>query len=313
MLKDIKVKHKKIVIVSIVLIAFALISITAFGNWNSNNEDNPGADKNKYQIITSFYPIYIATINVAKGIEGVEVTNMTRPQVGCLHDYQLTPWDLKLIESGDAFIINGAGMETFVDSLIAQNSNIQLIDASQGIKLIEDENGIKNAHVFVSISNEITQVYNIAKALSKLNPKNKEAYIKNAEEYVLKLSALKNKMHNSLKNIKITKIVTFHEAFPYFTQEFGLEIVAVIEREPGVAPTAKELVSTIDLIENNGIKTIFVEPQYPIKTANVIAQETRANVYVLDPIVTGESKSDAYDDYLVRMEKNLVTLEETLK
>jgi zinc transport system substrate-binding protein len=313
MLKDIYIKYKRFVMISILLIALALISITACGNWDSNNEDNPSTDKTKYQIITSFYPIYISTINVTKGIPGVEVTNMTRPQVGCLHDYQLTPWDLKLIESGDAFIINGAGMETFVDSLVAQNANIELVDASQGIKLMEDKNGIKNAHVFVSISNEIIQVNNIATALSELNPGNKEAYHKNADEYIIKLSALKNKMHNSIKNLQVTKIVTFHEAFPYFAQEFGLEIVAVIEREPGVAPTAKELVSTIDIIEKNDIKTIFVEPQYPIKTANVIAQETGAKVYVLDPIVTGESKSDAYDDYLIRMEKNLVTLEETLK
>lgn len=313
MLKNRNIIYKRIVMLSILLIAIALTSMTACSNLKSNNEGNPNTSNTDYQIITSFYPIYIATINVTRGISGVEVTNMTRPQVGCLHDYQLTPWDLKLIESGDAFIVNGAGMETFVDSLVAQNPNIELVDASQGIKLIEDENGIKNAHVFVSISNEITQVDNIAKALSKLNPDNKEAYLKNAEEYIVKLNALKNKMHNSLKNIKITKVVTFHEAFPYFTQEFGLEVVAVIEREPGVAPTAKELVSTIDLIENNGIKTIFVEPQYPIKTANVIAQETGAKVYVLDPIVTGEARLDAYDDYILRMEQNLLTLEETLK
>jgi zinc transport system substrate-binding protein len=295
------------------LIAFALISITAYGNWVNKNGNDSNTSNGKFNIITSFYPIYLSTINVTKGVAGVEVTNMTRPQVGCLHDYQLTPWDLKLIENGDAFIINGAGMETFVDSLVAQNSNIELVDASQGIKLIEDKNGIKNAHVFVSISNEIIQVDNIAKALSKLDPLNKESYLKNASEYIIKLNALKNKMYNSIKKLQITKIVTFHEAFPYFAQEFGLEIVAVIEREPGVAPTAKELVTTIDLIEKNEIKTIFVEPQYPIKTANVIAQETGANVYILDPIVTGEAKPDAFDDYLLRMEKNLVTLEETLK
>lgn len=313
MLKDIHKKYKKIGIVSIVLIAFALTTITACGNWESNNGNDPSMSNNNIQIITSFYPIYIATINVTKGIHGVEVTNMTRPQVGCLHDYQLTPWDLKLIENGDVFIINGAGMETFVDSLVAQNPNIKLVDASQGIKLIEDKNGVKNSHVFVSISNEITQVDNIANALSKLDSLNKKSYLKNANEYITKLNALKNKMHNSLKKLQITKIVTFHEAFPYFAQEFGLEIVTVIEREPGIAPTAKELVATIDVIEKNGIKTIFVEPQYPIKTANVIAQETGAKVYVLDPVVTGEAKSNAYDDYLIRMEKNLVTLEETLK
>jgi zinc transport system substrate-binding protein len=84
-------------------------------------------------VVTSFYPVYIATINVTRGIPGVEVTNMTKPGTGCLHDYVLKPEDLKIVGEADVFIINGAGMETFLDDVIKQQKNIKIIEASEGI------------------------------------------------------------------------------------------------------------------------------------------------------------------------------------
>ena len=63
------------------------------------------------------------------------------------------------------------------------------------------------------------------------------------QAYIVKLEAQRDKMHKSLDNVKNRDIVTFHEAFPYFAKEFNLNIVGVIEREPGSAPSAKELTS----------------------------------------------------------------------
>ena len=74
-----------------------------------------GADKaaekktaEPFRIVTSFYPMYVATINITDGVDGVEVYNMTKPQTGCLHDYQLMTEDMKTLEKADAFVINGA-------------------------------------------------------------------------------------------------------------------------------------------------------------------------------------------------------------
>ena len=61
-------------------------------------------------IVTSFYPIYIFALNLTEGIEGVEVRNLTAPDTGCLHDYQLQTGDMKKLAAADAFLINGAGM-----------------------------------------------------------------------------------------------------------------------------------------------------------------------------------------------------------
>lgn len=119
-------------------------------------------------------------------------------------------------------------------------------------------------------------------------------------------------MHEALKDIGSRDIVTFHEAFPYFAQEFGLNIVSVIEREPGTEPTGPELGETIEIINSLGVKAIFAEPQYSARAAETIAAETGAKVYLLDPLVTGPKDADP-NSYVDTMERNLQTLIEALK
>ena len=77
--------------------------------------------KKDFTIVTSFYPMYIDVINITKGVDGVKVVNMTKPQTGCLHDYQLTTEDMKTLEKADLFVANGAGMENFLDKAVKQN------------------------------------------------------------------------------------------------------------------------------------------------------------------------------------------------
>lgn len=304
-------------------------SLLLIGCNNTSSVSNESA--NKLSIVTSFYPIYISTLNIVKDVPNVELINMTKAQTGCLHDYQLTPQDLKTLEKTDIFVANGAGMESFLDKVVSQFDSLNIIEASEGIELIEDNshdadadgdehnedetelNHEKNPHVWVSISNNIQQVKNIAKELSTLDPENSAKYQANANEYIQKLEALKAEMHESLSTISNKDIVTFHEAFPYFAKEFDLNIVGVILVEPDSEPSAKEIEETIKIIKENNIKALFTEPQYSSKVAETIANETGAQIYTLDPVVTGDANENSYDDYINKMNENLKTLKEALK
>ncbi|WP_243135807.1 metal ABC transporter substrate-binding protein [Acetobacterium tundrae] len=302
---------KKIKILIMLFISIAVLSGCASNSTQTNSKTS--ATKDGFTIVTSFYPMYVETINVAKDIPNVQVINMTETQTGCLHDYQLKPQDLITLDGADAFVVNGAGMETFLDDVIKQEKNLKIVNASDGIDLIKDASGEDNAHVWVSISNCITQVKNIAKQLSVIDPKNAEAYQSNADAYIAKLEALKEKMHASLDMVSNRNIITFHEAFPYFAEEFNLNIVDVIERDPGTTPSPKELEDTINIVKKSNVKALFAEPQYPAEAAQTIANETGAKVYSLDPGVTGTADETAYDAYLNVMESNLKSLEEALK
>lgn len=275
------------------------------------NESEPKQQAEGKVILASFYPIYISAKNVAEGVPGITVKNMTKPQTGCLHDYQLTPEDLKNISQAWFFVANGGGMENFLDKVISKYPALNVVEASKGIELING-NGEEgpNPHVWVSVSLAIVQVQNICAALSEKDPEHASLYKTNAARYIQKLEALKNEMHNGLSQVSSRDIITFHEAFPYFAKEFDLNIVAVIEREPGSEPSSKELAETIDTIKAKHVKALFAEPQYPAKAAETIARETGVQVYTLDPAVSGPDASDAY---IQIMQSNLTTLEKALK
>lgn len=262
-------------------------------------------------IATSFYPMYILTLNITKDIPNVKVINMTKPVTGCLHDYAITPADLKNLEGAQYFIINGAGMESFMEKVTGQMPNLKIINASKGIQLIkyEGDEG-DNPHVWVSISNAIIQVKNIGDQLSVLDPENAVQYQTNTAAYIEKLETEKTKMHQVADNFKNRDIITFHEAFPYFAKEFKLNIAGIIEREPNSEPSAKELKDIIEKVRSLNVKAIFAEPQYPAKAADTIAEATGAKVYILDPVVTGPMEADAYINI---MESNLKTLQEALE
>ena len=318
------------------LLTLLITTSFLFIGCNNNVDSDKTTDDDTLNIVTSFYPLYISTINITKDIPNVTVTNMTKSQTGCLHDYQLTPQDLKTLENADILVISGAGMESFLDGIISQYPNLEIVDATKGLSLLEDDTHSHddhdhdhdtedehsedddhdheyNAHVWVSVTGNIDEVKNISSQLESLNPENKEAYESNTNTYVAKLEDLKNEMHEELDNLPNRDIITFHEAFPYFAEEFNLNIAGVIEIEPDSEPSAKEIEEIINTVKEKNIKALFTEPQYSSKVAETIATETGATVYELDPIVTGDSNPDAYDDYINKMKKNLDVLKEALK
>lgn len=292
-----------------------VLSLALVGCGGTDKAAEKPADKQPaqpFRIVTSFYPMYVATINITQGVDGVEVHNMTKPQTGCLHDYQLMTEDMKTLENADAFVINGAGMEDFMDKVTEQQKNLKVIDASRGIKLIHDEEG-DNPHVWLSVTDAIQQVRNIADQLKEADPAHADAYEKNAAAYIEKLTALKTEMHAALDNVPHKDIVTFHEAFPYFAKEFNFNIIGVIEREPGTEPTPTELQETIEQVNALPSKVLFTEPQYSPAAAETIARETGAKIYTLDPVVTGEATPAAKTAYLDTMRKNMETLKKALQ
>jgi zinc transport system substrate-binding protein len=260
------------------------------------------------RIVTSFYPLYISTLNIVDGVPGVSLRNLTRPTTGCLHEYQLTPAELRALADADVFIVNGAGMESFLEQVIAHTTHLTVITASQGLDVLRDAHGV-NPHVWVGIRGAIGQARTIAAALAMRDPRHAPAYQRNCTAYVAQLTALRAEMQAGLSGATTRTIVTFHEAFPYFAREFDLRIAAVIEREPGSEPNPRELAETIQLVRTAGVTALCAEPQYSARAAAAIARECGATVYLLDPAVTGPMTKDAY---LTIMRRNLATLQQAL-
>lgn len=295
---------KKIVL----LLCTLLLTLSLSGCAVTGKGDKP------LKIVTSFYPMYIDVINITKDVPGIEVVNMTEPQTGCLHDYQLTTADMKTLSTADVFVVNGGGMESFLEKVASENKKLKIVDASNrdDINFLKDGDEI-NPHVWLSVTYSIAQVKAITSELCQIDPDHADLYRKNALDYVMKLEKLKEEMHAELDGLPHKDIVTFHEAFPYLAKEFGLHIVSVIEREPGTEPTPKELEDTIAQVNSLPVKVLFTEPQYSPTAAKTIAEATGAKLYELDPVVTGEATPEAADAYINDMKKNMEVLKEALQ
>jgi zinc transport system substrate-binding protein len=281
--------------------AFAVISIIIVSGCSTKT--SPPAKS--FNAIASFYPIYIIAKNIADGIPGVTVTNLTPPYTGCLHDYSISADDMKHLEKADLFITNGAGMESFLDKTAAKYPKLVTVKLADGIDLIK-EGKESNPHVWLSITNTIQMTKNCMKAFEDADIIHADLYKKNGNRYIEQLSALKKEMDDSMKPFTGRKIITFHESFPYFAKEYKLVIAAVIEREPGSEPSAKELAETVTIVRSSKIKTLFTEPQYPSSAAKIIAKETGASIFILDPAVTGDDDPNAYIKIMTQNKETLI-------
>ena len=274
----------------------------------------------EFRILTSFYPMYLLTANVAGGIDGVEVQNMAEQNVGCLHDYALRTGDMRLISSADVVVINGAGMEGFVDKVIGDMGK-PVIDASAGIELIggdghdEDEHdddghdgdehdgddhdghdhGDVNAHIWMSPRQAILQVENIAAGLIEADPAHAQSYRANAERYKERLRALDAEVSALLEGAAGARIVTSHPAFEYLARDYGIEIVASLGQEPGEMPRTRDMAELVDTVREMGISALLVEKDYAEKAAEVLARETGIAIYTLDSLTSGELSAEAYE------------------
>ena len=258
-----------------------------------------GGERAPRTIVTTFYPMHIAVLNITAGVEGVRVVNLAAPTAGCLHDYHLTTLDFANLARADVVVANGAGVESFLETIARRWPKTPVISASAGLELL-NVSGQTNAHVWVSPTRHIRQVGTIAEGLARWDPGHAEAYRRNASRYIRKLEDLKTRMSDAMKDGQRREIMTFHEAFAYFAEDFNLTVVAVIEREPSAEPSAGELAALMRKIRATGVKAIFVEPQYPAKSAEILARETGAKLYTLDPVVSGPLDPDAYLEIMAR-------------
>ena len=273
-------------------------------------------------VVTSFYPIWLITLNLTRGLEDhVTVCNLAAPTVGCLHDYQLQTSDMKTLSGADAFLVNGAGMEAFLPEITNALPELPVIEAAEGIGLLEDSGTLEildteeeevNSHLWLDPARAIRMAENLAAGLIRLMPDDEAAVAANLEDYRSRLEILDGQLREGLQNLSRRDIVTFHEAFPYFAAAYGLNVVAVVNREPGEVLTPAQMGVLVREIVRLGNPPLFVEPQYTDLSAETLARETGSSVYILDPVVTGPETDVPPDYYESVMLQNMNTLIEAL-
>jgi len=267
-------------------------------------------------VTASFYPMYTMALNLTRGVEELRVVCLASDTAGCVHDYQMTAANRKTLADTDLLILEGAGMEPFLDAVLPSLS-CPVVDLSQGIDLLETRSehgeGMEpNAHVWVSIPRMRQQLRVLTAALSAAYPEHAETFETNRVEYDGVLAGLYADLGAALAPFKGMEIVTFHPAFDYFADDFGLVVAATLTRDPGTAPSAREIAEVADIVRGRGVKALFVEPNYPKDSAEVVARETGVPMYTLDPATEPLDGVADEDVYVTAMERNRDALLEAL-
>ena len=317
---------KKTVILVLLMITAAIVGGFLISAINRDGRESGNADA-KLKLVTSFYPTYIIALNITDQIPELKVDSLTDFTAGCLHDYQLTTGDMKLLSNADLFLMNGGGMESYLEDVTKNYPGLAMVNISEGIAMLESEEheGEVNPHVWLDPSRYMLQVNLMKEGLIKyisersdLPREYREDTIQritdNTEEYITKLKELEKELETLIQElhseIDEQKVIVFHEAFAYLADRVGLTIARTVEMEGDSALSAAEIADIINMVKSEGIGYLFTEEQYGDSITDRIVEETSVKSFVIDSAVTGEGTKDSY---LEAMRKNMRTLEEAFR
>ena len=281
-------------------------------------EKNKTEETDKLTVVTSFYPVYLLAQEIVQGAEGIRLENMAQPQTGCLHDYELSISDMKLLETADIFIINGGGMESFLEQALERYPELTVVDTSEGIALLEEEvhhhhddeeeaeaheheqehEHEGNSHIWLSPARAAQQAENIAAALSEMD----QADAAHDDEGANRMADALLQEAAQLNLPEGTEAEVFHEGFAYFAELFGMEIASGIFVDEYQVPSAKELTEAADEAREHKIQFFLTAADDGRIYAETLAQETGETITLLDPLTTA---AEGTPSYIERMRRNI--------
>ena len=325
---------KKFKLISMMLLAVLIIAACGKGE----NDVSSGSSKEKLQIMTTFYPMYEFTKNIAGDKADVKILIPSSQEP---HGWEPTPKDIANVQASDLFIFNSIYMESFVDTIKAavDNKETVFVEASSDITLkegitdehdheseeeehdheneeedhdhdseeAEDEHSHeKDPHVWLSPALAIKEVETITASLIEADPDNKESYQQNSEAYIAKLSALDQEYQDALSKVEKKEMITQHAAFGYLASEYGLTQVPIAGLSPEEEPNAQRLAELKDFAKEHDISVIYFEETASKKVADTLATEIGAKTEVLSTLeVLSKEDEDNGLDYIKVMERNL--------
>ncbi|MDQ0919711.1 metal ABC transporter substrate-binding protein [Paenibacillus sp. V4I5] len=310
-------------------LTFTVLSAALLSGCASNTASSDG----KLNVVTSFYPMYEFTKQVAGDHANVIslVPSGTEP-----HDWEPSAKDMTQLKNANLFVYNGI-VEGWAEQALksAENKNRVVVEAIKGIELMEglpeDEHAedhkeedkdhkeeahgdeILDPHVWLTPVLAQKEIEAIVIGLTQADPAHKEDYRKNADAYIGKLKALDESFKTGLKNVKRKEFVTQHAAFGYLAKEYGLTQVPIAGLSPEEEPAPDKMAEIIKFAKDNNVQTIFFETLVDPKVANTIAKEVGAKTDVLNPLegLTDDEKKKNLD-YIGVMTNNLEALKKAL-
>lgn len=312
--------------------ALSLVGATALlAGCGAAGSTTENTESNKLQVVTTFYPMYDFTKQVAQ--DDAEVSMLLEAGME-VHSFEPSSQMIAEIQDADVFIYNSPEMETWVPDVLASidTSDMVVICASDAITLLEyegeahahdhesEEEGANaghshtvDPHVWLDPVLAQTEVSTIAEGLAEADPDNAEDYLENAGIYNGKLNELDEAYRAAFEGTENRTFVTQHAAFAYLAARYNLNQISVTGLNAEVEPSAAALATLSDYVKANNISHIYFENNASSQTAETLAEEVGVELAVLSPLegITEEDQKKG-SDYISVMLENLEALKKSI-
>ncbi|WP_404357577.1 ZinT/AdcA family metal-binding protein [Cytobacillus firmus] len=317
---------------------FVIFTLAACGEktvTSNESEREPHESSKELKIYTTVYPLQYFAEQIAGDQASVE---SILPSGSDSHTYEPTTGDMMKISESDAFIYNGAGLESYANKIseTIQSDDVKILEASKGINLEkhvhthegedggheheeegghedEHDHGDQDPHVWLDPIRSIQLAEHIKDLLVELKPEQEEIFNQNFEELKSKLENLDQDFRTQLELLPEKKIIVSHAAYGYWEKSYGIEQIAVSGLSPANEPSHKEVQNIIETAEKHGLKYVFFEQNITPKVADIVRKEINAEalrIHNLSVLTEEDIKNN--EDYFTLMQHNLEELTKAL-
>ncbi|MGQ9573228.1 MAG: metal ABC transporter substrate-binding protein [Dehalococcoidia bacterium] len=260
-------------VLALSLLATALLASVLFVACQEEEEDQ--ADQVKVVVSLSLFADFARQV----GGDRADVFALI-PAGADAHTYEPSPSRVAKLSEADLVIVNGLALEAALEKVIEANmpSSATLVELAEGLPAIDD-----NPHLWLDVQNAIAYVERIRDALMEVDPAGSKTYRANAESYLAELQALDQEVAAAINSIPShrRKLVTFHDAFPYLAQRYGLVVIGVVVASPGKEPSATDVANLVDAIAAEDVPAVFKEPQFNARILELAASDAAVEVCTL--------------------------------
>lgn len=305
---------------SVLLVSLSAFAVTACGG-SAGREPGPStAEPAPIRVVATTTVLADLVANVA-GSRAM-VSSLV-PAGGVVETFDPSPSDVAAVAQADLIVMNGLGLDEWAVDLIEDSGTtarvVELAEDLEGVDYLEggeheDGHGDGvNPHLWLNVAYARLYAARIVETLVEADPAGAAAFRSGAQGYDARLAELDRSVRDRLAAIPAEnrRIVSFHEAFPYFAAAYDLEVVGVVVEVPGQDPSAGEIAGLVDAIRASGARAVFGEAQFDPRLARAIAEE--ADVKVETGLYNDSLGDPPADSYLGMMELNAERIEAALR
>ena len=269
---------------SLALVALLASALAVGALVTACGQDDGAGDSGRVKV-TATLGLFADLVRQVGG-DRVEVSTLI-PSGADVHTYEPPPSEIARLGQAKLVVMNGLDLEAALEGTVQENasSSATVLELAAGLPSLED-----NPHLWLDVKNGMTYVERIRDALASIDPAGGDAYRANADRYLGELRTLDQEVTAAVESIpsENRKLVTFHDAYPYLAQGYGLQIVGFVVQSAGSEPSAQEVANLAKAIRDEKVPAVFKEPQFSARILELAADDAGVEVCSL--------YSDALDD-----------------